>query len=158
MEDEIIETVLKEILDEIKMIHQQNAEREKDTEDIKKKIQSIEEKLLSPETKSPQINLLPLQLQLESDIKKIERIFNEQPKNVIYKKQILLFPEYRAREYYKLVFGRLLFWMMMFLLAFYLFSLGRQFIDNWKEIRQKEIILKYENSNHNPVKKNSGKN
>ena len=30
---------------------------------------------------------------------------------------------------------------MMFLLAFYLFSLGKQFIDNWKEVKKhmKEI-------------------
>lgn len=143
MEDEIIETVLKEILDEIKIIHQQNIEREKYEEDFKNKVQSIEKKLLSLETKSSGINLL--KMQIESNANKIERIINEQPKNIIHKKQILLFPEYGAREYYKLVFGRLLFWMMMFLLAFYFFSLGKQFIDNWKEVRQKEIILKYEN-------------
>ncbi len=151
MEDEIIETVLKEILDEIKIIHEQNVERKKYEEDFKNKVQSIEKKLLSLETKSPGINLL--QMQLESNAKKIESIINEQPKNIIHKKRILLFPEYGAREYYKLVFGRLIFWMMMFLLAFYLFSLGKQFIDDWKEIRQKEITIQYENSNKNSMNK-----
>ena len=144
MEDEIIETVLKEILDEIKIIHEQNEDRKKYDEDFKNKVQSIEKKLLSIETKSSGMNLM--QMQLESNANKLERIINEQPKNIIHKKQILLFPEYGAREYYRLVFGRLLFWMMMFLLAIYLYSLGKQFIDSWKEVRIKEITIRIENN------------
>jgi hypothetical protein len=151
MEDEIIETVLKEILDEIKIIHEQNVDRKKYEEDFKNKVQSIEKKLLSLETKSSGMNLM--QMQLESNANKLERIINKQPKNIIHKKQILLFPEYGVREYYKLVFGRLIFWMMMFLLAFYLFSLGKQFIDDWKEVRQREITIQYENSNKNSMNK-----
>lgn len=149
MEDEIIETVLKEILDEIKIIHEQNVDRKKYKEHFENKVQSIEKKLLSIETKSSVFNLL--QMQLETNAKKMEKIINEQPKNIIHKKQILLFPEYGAREYYNLVFGRLLFWMMMFLLAFYIFSLGKQFIDNWKEVRQKEITIRHENSNKDRI-------
>jgi len=145
MEDEIIETVLKEILDEIKIIHEQNLDRKKSEEDFKNKIQLIEKKLLSIESKTSSINLL--QVQLETNVKRMEKIINEQPKNIIHKKQILLFPEYGAREYYKLVFGRLLFWMMMFLLAFYLFSLGKQFIDSWKEVKLREMTIRYENLN-----------
>jgi hypothetical protein len=150
MEDEIIETVLKEILDEIKIIHEQNIERKRYEEDFKNKIQSIEQKLLSIETKSSGMNLM--QVQLETNAKKIEKIINDQPKNIIHKKQILLFPEYGAREYYKLVFGRLLFWMMMFLLAFYFFSLGKQFIDNWREVKLSEMKIQYENSSQNHKK------
>ena len=146
MEDEIIETVLKEILDEIKIIHEQNVDRKKYEEHFENKVQSIEKKLLSIEAKSSVVNLL--QVQLETNAKKMEKIINEQPKNIIHKKQILFFPEYGAREYYKLVLGRLFFWMMMFLLAFYLFSLGKQFIDNWKEVRQEEILI-----NDKPFKK-----
>ncbi len=145
MEDEIIETVLKEILDEIKIIHEQNLDRKKSEEDFKNKIQLIEKKLLSIESKTSSINLL--QVQLETNVKRMEKIINEQPKNIIHKKQILLFPEYGPREYYKLVFGRLLFWMMMFLLAFYLFSLGKQFIDSWKEVKLREMTIRYENLN-----------
>ena len=65
MEDEIIETVLKEILDEIKIIHGQNVERKKYEEDFKNKVQSIEKKLLSIETKSSGINLMQLELKIQ---------------------------------------------------------------------------------------------
>lgn len=41
MEPEIIETVLKEILDEIKMIHQEIIEKDKHAEDLKNKIQLL---------------------------------------------------------------------------------------------------------------------
>ncbi|MEP7232108.1 MAG: hypothetical protein ABI691_17735 [Ginsengibacter sp.] len=141
MEPEIIETVLKEILEEIKIIHQENAEKEKFTGELKEKIQSLE-KALYAQAKPPEINLLPVQLQLDSGIKNIEKIVQEQPKNITRKIQILLFPERGAREYYRIIFGRLFFWLLMFLFATYMFSLGKQFIDNWKEVteRKNELI------------------
>jgi hypothetical protein len=141
MEPEIIETVLKEILDEIKIIHQEIATKDKHAEDLKNKIQLLENTLDNHHIKPQEINLLSFQLQLDSNAKKLERIINQQPRNITRKIQILLFPETGAREYYKLVFGRLIFWMMMVLLATYLFSLGKQFIDNWKEVSEKKNEL-----------------
>lgn len=134
MESEIIETVLKEILDEIKMIHQENAGKEKYAEDLNNKIQSAEGKLQS--IKQRLVVISESQLQLESATQRMEKIIKELPRNVIHKKQILLFPEYGPREYYRIVFGRIIFWIMMFLLAFFLFSLGKQFINSWKEIKE----------------------
>ena len=99
------------------------------------------EKALYAQAKPHEINLLPLQLQLDSGIKNIEKIVREQPKNVTRKIQILLFPETGAREYYRLVFGRLLFWMMIFLFATYMFSLGKHFSDNWKEVNERKNEL-----------------
>ncbi len=140
MEPEIIETVLKEILEEIKIIHQKNAEKEEYTRDIKDKIQSLE-KILYTQSKPPKIDLSPLQLKLDSGIKNIENIVREQPKNVTRKIQILLFPDTGAREYYRLVFGKLFCWMLTILLATYMFSLGKLFIDNWKEATEKKNEL-----------------
>jgi hypothetical protein len=60
---------------------------------------------------------------------KIKSAIEEQPKSVIRQFRILLFPEYGATEYYKLVFGRILFWMLIFLVATYLFTLGKQYMN-----------------------------
>jgi hypothetical protein len=120
---EIIEIVLKEILDELKIIREQNVDRKKYEEDFQNKVQSIKKRLLSIEMKSSGMNLM--QMQFESNANKLERIINEDPKNIIHKKQILLFPEYGVWQYYKLVFGNMIFGMMMFLLASCLFSLGK---------------------------------
>ena len=134
MEPEIIETVLKEILDEIKMINQENAGKEKHAEALNNKLQSAEGKLQS--IKQRLVLISESQLQLGSATQRMEKIIKELPRNVIHKKQILLFPEYGAREYYRIVFGRIIFWLMMFLLVFFLFSLGNQFINSWKEIKE----------------------
>ena len=61
-----------------------------------------------------------------SHFHKIKSAIEEQPKSVIRQFRILLFPEYGATEYYKLVFGRILFWMLIFLIATYLLTLGKQ--------------------------------
>lgn len=146
MEPEIIETVLKEILEEIKIIHLENAEKEKFARDITDKIQSLE-KILSEQAKPPEINLLPVQLKIDSGIKNIEKIVREHPKNFTRKIQILLFPETGAREYYRLVFGKLLFWMMIFLFATYMYSLGKKFINNWKEVKEIQYKVLKPNTN-----------
>ena len=62
-----------------------------------------------------------------------------QPKSIVRQFRILLFPEQNAGKYYRLVFGRLLFWMMIFLLATYLFALSKHFIDNWAVIKEKQL-------------------
>ena len=55
--------------------------------------------------------------------------------------------EQNAREYYRLVFSRLLLWMMIFLTATYLFVLGEQFIGNWTIIKEKQFEkTQYENA------------
>lgn len=141
MEQEIIETVLKEILDEIKIIHQKAVSKDFQIEMISKKIESFDGKLSSIKIEIPEADLLPVQHQLESRLKRIEKLIEDQPKNITHKKQILLFPEYGAREYYKLFFGRVLFWILLVLVASYLFSLGKQFIDNWKEVHRMEYSV-----------------
>jgi hypothetical protein len=138
MEQEIIETVLKEILDEIKTIHQEAVSKDQQIEVISKKIESFDGKLSSIKIEIPEIDLRPIQHQLESRLKRIEKLIEDQPKNITHKKQVLLFPEYGAREYYKLVFGRVLFWILLVLVATYLFSLGKQFIGDWTDLHKVE--------------------
>ncbi|MDQ2720449.1 MAG: hypothetical protein M3Z26_11925 [Bacteroidota bacterium] len=155
MEQEIIETVLKEILDEIKTIHQEAVSKDQQIEVISKKIESFDGKLSSIKIEIPEIDLSPIQHQLESRLKRMEKLIEDQPKNITHKKQILLFPEYEAMEYYKVFFGRLLFWILLVLVATYLFSLGKQFIDNWKEVKQQEYIMQpQKNEKPDTLKKN----
>ncbi len=80
-------------------------------------------------------------MELDKYEKRIAQIITTQPKNIIHKKQILLFPENGAREYYRIVFGRFFFWMLMFLLAFFLFALGKQFISDWKDVNDSKFKI-----------------
>jgi hypothetical protein len=145
METEVIDTVLRETLEEMKIIQQQIIFANKEASEIKNKLKELEEKLHPLNNKISAINLQSLEKQLEAQFDLLTSKLGNQPKNVIHKKQVLLFPEYNAREYYRIVFGRLFFWFIITLIASYLFALGKQFIDNWKEVKEKEyniIILR----------------
>jgi len=71
-------------------------------------------------------------------ISKIQETVAGQPKTVTRNFRLLLFPEMYAESYYRIVFGRLLFWMIIFLMATYLFVLGEQGVDGWKSVKEKE--------------------
>ena len=86
MEKEIIETVLSEILEEIKIIRMENNAKENQLDKLIIKVQSWEEKILFAKNKTPEINLLPLQMELDKYERRIEQIITTQPKNVIHKK------------------------------------------------------------------------
>ena len=152
MDEEIIKPVLMEILYEIKTIQEEIMQSETYDDDLKNKVPLIEEKLVSISMRTDDTSIMVYEI--ESYLESIEKLIKEQPKEIILKRQILLFPEYNPGPYYKLVFGRILFWMFMFLLAYFLFSLGRQFIDNWRDIRQQELIRKVQDSYQNQGMKN----
>ena len=65
--------MLSEILEEIKIIRHENNAKEKQVEKLIIKLQSLEEKILFGEYKTPEINLLPLQMELDKYEKRIEQ-------------------------------------------------------------------------------------
>ena len=129
MENEIIETVLTEILEEQKqgnLLSQKNAQFLADQVLI---LKQVEEKsaLQNEEIKSFFItNIEALSSQLGSQAKPVKREF-----------RILLFPEHGTTEYYKVVFGRILFWLVILCLVKYAYLLG----DKW-------ITKEYENNKY----------
>ena len=141
-----------EILYEIKTIQEEIMHRETYEDELKNKVQLIEKKLVSIRTITVDTSIMVYEI--DSYLEKIEKLIKERPKEIIHKRQILLFPEYNPESYYKLVFGKIPFWMLMFLLAYFLFSLGRQFIDNWRDIRKQEIIMKVQDSDKTQGMKN----
>jgi hypothetical protein len=78
----------------------------------------------------------PVQAMMTKFIEQVQATIMAQPKSIVRQIKILLFPEQNAREDYRLVFGRLLFWMMIFLIATYLFVLGKLFIDSWAIVKK----------------------
>ena len=100
MEQEVVQTVLSEVLDEIKFIQQQNANSDKEADEIKNKLLTIEEKPSAIDAKAFIADHQPILYQLNDQVAIVNRKLDAQPKNVLHKKQILLFPEHGAREYY----------------------------------------------------------
>jgi hypothetical protein len=138
MEAEIIQTVLNEVLEELKELKQQVAKLMVVVADLTNKVDDFELKLSNIKVSAPPTNLEPITSTVKEGIFRLQGVIEEQPKSIIRQYRVLLFPEHDAREYYRIVFGRLLFWMMIFLIATYLFSLGKQLIDSNTAVRYKE--------------------
>jgi len=128
METEILQTVLTELLQEFKEVRQQQAETANVLLEMKNKVAGFEQRLGDIKIVAPSVNVQPITSAIDDGLDKIKNTIEAQPKSITKQFRVLLFPEYRATEYYKLVFGRVLFWMLMFLIATYLYFLCKQFI------------------------------
>ncbi|MNF90019.1 hypothetical protein D3C84_725690 [compost metagenome] len=66
-------------------------------------------------------------------------MIGRQPKNIIRKFQILLFPEQDAKLFYKIVFGRWFLWLAIMVALSNLYNWGIHYSDNSKEIEIRQI-------------------
>ncbi len=140
MEREVLENAFAQALDELNAIKKSISEQSYLIKKLTEKSERFDEKLEQQQQKvaSPSLYIHHLKAILTKSVEQIQTTIIAQPKNVIRQFKILLFPEQNASEYYRLVFGRLLFWMMIFLTATYL-VLGKQFIENWTIVKEKQL-------------------
>jgi hypothetical protein len=138
METDIVHTVLNEVLEDLKELKHQQVNLTAVISDLNNKVDDFELKLSNIKVTAQPTNLEPVTSTIDLGISRLGGIIEEQPKSITRQIKFQFFPEYGATEYYKIVFGRLLFWMMIFLIATYLFALGRQFIDGYNVARYKE--------------------
>lgn len=71
-------------------------------------------------------------VQIKQVLAKISAHLEKEPKRVVKSYRFLLFPETNAGTYYKIVFGRLIPWGMLFVAIACLFSLSQQSIKAWE--------------------------
>jgi hypothetical protein len=120
MEKEIIETVLTEVLEEQK---QGNLLADKHAQQLADQLlilKSINEKL---EIRDEELKNFFVAKMEASSLR-----VNTHPQPVRREFRILLFPEHGATSYYKIVFGRILFWLVMLCLAKYAYQLGERWL------------------------------
>jgi Fe2+ transport system protein B len=119
MEKEIIETVLIEVLEEQKQTSQC-------IEQNNKLLQGLDEKLKQQHkafSESVATSLNTLKKDLCCQAQPVKREF-----------RILLFPEHGTLNYYKVVFGRIFFWLVILCIAKYAYLLGDKWISKRLEI------------------------
>lgn len=137
-------------MDNLKLILQ---ECSKDLQDISKgnddiitalnvlseKISQYAQKQQQPKAVTVQTDTKPIEAILQKGVDNIKLAVDGQPKNVVRKFQILLFPEQDAKLFYKIVFGRffLLLTAMLFLVKVYKF--GVHWSDNQREIEAQQL-------------------
>ncbi len=99
------------------------------------RVESFNEKLENQAIISPPVATKPIEDIMKSGIAEIEMTVANQPKNIIRKFQILLFPPQDAKLFYKIVFGRwlLILALMLFINCLYNWAIHQSNIN--KEIR-----------------------
>lgn len=139
IEKESLELVLEEFTEEQKLHNKSVNDLVTAINGLTNKFTQFEEKLAKPKEIAVATNTKPIEEILQKGIKDITLAIDAQPKSIIRKWQILLFPEQDAQLFYKIVFGR---WFLLLVIALFLKSLYTYSIhwsDNQKEVELKQL-------------------
>ena len=128
MEKEILETVLLELVEETKKINVLIEEQNKEIQGLKTAFSDFNRKLTEIKVYAPPLDTVPLTKIVTEGINSIQKIVAAQPKDVLHEKRILFFPEWNQKEYYKIIFGRILFWILWLIVATYCYFLCRDYL------------------------------
>ncbi|UUW09792.1 hypothetical protein NLG42_03100 [Flavobacterium plurextorum] len=101
--------------------------------DVSKNEHKIEKNVSEP------LDIKPIELILQKSFLDIKYMIGRQPKSIVRKFQILLFPEQDAKLFYKIVFGRWFLWLAIMIALNNLYSWGIHYSDNSKEIEMRQI-------------------
>lgn len=139
MEMPIIETVLTDMLEEQKVTNQLSADLIRKLGEVEEKVAAFTEKLDHLKVSAPSADIRPFQSLLAEGLMHISKVVKGQPKNVIKQTRFLLFPENNTGYYYKIIFGRIFPWALLFLLSVFIISLGNKYLDASTEMRKEKL-------------------
>ncbi|GAC1599216.1 MAG: hypothetical protein NVS3B8_11780 [Chitinophagaceae bacterium] len=128
MENEVMVTVLNEVLAEQKEIAGQVQSLLHNIKVLSSRMESFEKKLDNLKITALPADLQPTQLLIAKNMEVVKKVVAEQPKNVMLEKRYLFFPEHNAKEYY----GTLLRWLLYIIIATYGFFLIKHMLDKWR--------------------------
>ncbi|MBO9683799.1 MAG: hypothetical protein J7502_14210 [Flavisolibacter sp.] len=118
MNEEILQSVLTEVLEGQKEEAISNGLLTKAVENISDRITGIEEKVSKLKITVPDPDLVPVNGLLKKHFQVIQGVIEAQPKEVRQIKQIVLFPiESHKLEFYKIVMGRFFKWATILIIA-----------------------------------------
>lgn len=119
---EVLKAVLEHEQQTQKFMNGMEAQRKNDAGQIEKLLKHNEELIGNFEKKysnihvdAPKPDLSELNAIIDKGFENVKATVHARPNR---KFQVILFPEYHSKEYFKLVYGRLLFWWYMFALSF----------------------------------------
>ncbi|MFH6986103.1 hypothetical protein ACHRVW_00015 [Flavobacterium collinsii] len=139
IEREALELVLEEFTQEQKTNNQHIQTLITAINNIGDKIDAFKEEDKTEKIVSHPLDIKPIEAILQKGFLDIKFMIGREPKNIIRKFQILLFPEQDAKLFYKIVFGRWFLWLTIMVALSNLYSWGIHFSDNRKEIEIQQI-------------------
>ncbi len=126
MDHEIIETVLTEILEEIRLSNKLLWEYNQALQSNALELSRVANQPMAQPIKTPSIDTGKLERIIDNKLEQFSSKLDGLPRKHSFR--ILLFPEHSTREYYKIVFGRIIFWLVMLCIAKFAFVLGDKWI------------------------------
>jgi hypothetical protein len=114
---------------------------EKEIQELKNKVDGFDKKLSGIKVTAPPVDTLPIKTLIETGINTMKKVVENQPKSVIRQVRLLFFPDVDTAKYYRIVFGRLIFWMVIILALLFLFALGQEWIERPSSVSEKRFEM-----------------
>jgi len=141
MEPKILETVLTEVLEELKNNSQAILELTGEVTVLKEKVSAFEKKQEQLQIIAPPADTARIEKVAGNYFLEFYRLVEAQPKKVVRQFRLVLFPETNTDRYYKIVFGRLIPWSFGLAAAFFLVSLGKQYVSSWSAVQERRYYF-----------------
>jgi len=139
IEKETLGLVLEEFTQEQKTTNQTINNLVAAVNSISSKVDNIRQELDNPKSVSVTTDTMPIQQIVQKGFADVKLMIGTQPKSIVRKFQILLFPEQDAKLFYKVVFSRWFLWLAITLFLTNLYKWGIHYSDNQKEIKLEQI-------------------
>jgi len=139
IEQETLQLVLEEFTQEQKKNNQHIQALITAVKNVENKIDGSKNEHKIEKNVSEPLDIKPIELILQKSFLDIKYMIGRQPKSIVRKFQILLFPEQDAKLFYKIVFGRWFLWLAIMVSLNNLYSWGIHYSDNRKEIEMRQI-------------------
>ena len=139
IEKETLGLVLEEFTQEQKTANQSISDLITAVNTISNKVDDFKKELDKPKAVSVMTDTKPIQQIMQKGLTDVKLMIGTQPKSIIRKFQILLFPEQDAKLFYKVVFSRWFLWLVIMLFLTNLYKWGIHYSNNQKEIKMEQI-------------------
>lgn len=157
IEKETLGLVLEEFTQEQKTTNQTINDLIAAVNAIGSKVDDVKKELDNPKSVSVTTDTKPIQQIMQKGLTDVKLIVGSQPKSIVRKFQILLFPEQDAKLFYKVVFSRWFLWLVIMLFLTNLYKWGIHYSDNQKEIKLEQIKNDRIRKSWNYMYNNNGK-
>ena len=142
MGSDVLELVLKEILNGQQKANDLAADQTKILSQIIARLKVLEENTGKPFATPAPINTMAIEKIIQKGMLDMQLIAENQPKNVVRKIQVLLFPEHNTALYCRIVFGKWVFWLVVMLCITDLYKWAIHWSVNQQELQYQEQLNK----------------
>lgn len=157
IEKETLGLVLEEFTQEQKTTNQTINDLFAGVNTISSKLDDFKRELDNPKSVTVKTDIEPIQQMIHKGLTDVKLMIGTQPRSIVRKFQILLFPEQDAKLFYKVVFSRWFLWLVIMLFLTNLYKWGVHYSDNQKEIKLEQIENDRIRKSWNYMYNNNGK-